>query len=150
MKRLALLACFAGLGLICAAQPGAAQAQVLQLSNSPVVETENTLPKAVLRIGFGPITRVSFGNGTTGFRLPLISFNSREYFSVDKRVFRVNVFSPDTAVAGGLAAGPMLNIDFGTRTPYIRGGVPQAGRLFATYRRGSDRIFSGLFVKYAF
>ena len=146
MRRMAILACFAGLVFVCATHPRIARAQVLQLSNGPVVENQD----AVLRIGFGPITRVSIGNGFSQYQFPLISFSSREYFSVDKRAFRINMFSPSTASSAGISAGPMVNVDFGTPTPYIRGGVPQGGRLIATYRRGSDRIFSGLFVKYAF
>lgn len=150
MKHLAILACFAGLAMICTTLPRTAHAQVLQLSTAQVEEANDAPQDAVLRIGFGPITRFSIEGGLTRFQLPLISLNSREYFSVDKRVFRINMFSPTTGSSTGFSAGPMLNVDFGTRTPFIRGGVPQPGRLLATYRRGTDRIFSGLFVKYAF
>ena len=136
--------------MVCATLPRSAHAQVLQLSADQIADTEYAPQDAVLRIGFGPITRVALSDGRTRLQLPLISFNTREYLSVDKRVFRVNLFSTDTGSSTGLRAGPMLNIDFGTRTPFVRGGIPQAGRLLATYRRGSDRIFSGFFVKYAF
>lgn len=143
---MAVLACFAGLGIVGTTLPRGVQAETFGVAARDS-RSDRAPITAEWKIGFAPATKVTFSDGQRRYAQLPLTFAPKTPVSVDANAVRLNLFSGNDAK--GFGAGPMLNMDIGSRVPTAF-GVLDARKGPLLQRRSADHLLSGLFLKYAF